>query len=305
MTSPRRHPDRAGVFERDEHACRRCGATDDAADLRVHPVGTAVPERDDVDHAGDDVAVHESALVTVCASCLATLRAGPDASGPRSIADDELFSSIRATTQRQGAAISDVASLATVATALPGALESAADGSSTAGDGDEAADAVAAFVDARREVALALEGVDARLARLEGAEPEVSDGDESGGGDEEVDVGPHLAAFLETATALQADLRAVVELTETVANGVGLCHGCGEAFESSSADRCSVCGLERVGPAWPRDAGGADADGRHGTFESLCTTINARLTGTADRTEELTERTTALAEGLVARGAFA
>lgn len=301
VTSTRRHPgrDERAVFERDDRACRRCGATDDeGADLRAHPVGPAVAsgERDDAD-------VHESRLVTVCATCLGALEA-PDEDGPRSISTDALFSAIRSTTRHQGAVISEVASLATVATELPGAFESDAD----VDGGRGASEAIGAFVDARRDVWLAIEVVDGRLARLEAVELEGANPDagvEADGPTDGGDLEPRLAAFLETATALQSDLRTVVELAETVANGLDRCHGCGGALEADSgsgsdtaSERCPTCDLERLGGAWD----GGDAREASEPFESLCSTINARLTGTADRTEELTERTTALAEGLVARG---
>ncbi|MFC4543987.1 HNH endonuclease [Halosolutus amylolyticus] len=276
MTSRERRDDRRVVFERDEYACRNCGAIggdDEPTTVRTYPVG-------DVSLEGT---AHESSLVTVCERCFTALQES-DALSNLSVDRDELFRLVRETTRTQGATISDVASFASLVTSLPTALAETE-------PGDESRDYAAEYVETRRDVLLAIDVVDTRLDRL--------------GAVETTDLGPEVATPLETvtetATTLQSDLREVVELGETVVTGLDRCHGCFEPLEGAAASEsgsgtraCGTCALEpRSTDDWRRSAGDGVA------FERLFSTINDRLRGTSTTTEALTDRTMALAETLL------
>ncbi|OLZ42072.1 hypothetical protein A6E15_14310 [Natrinema saccharevitans] len=266
MTARDWHADREAVFDRDARTCRHCGTADDAEALRATPVG-------DVPLEGE---VHESALVTVCADCFETLSASPSAT---SIDAEELFHRVRETTRIQGETISTVASFASVATSLPGDLESALDD-----DGEDAAleESIARYRRHRRDVLLAIDVVDARLDRLTAFE----------GDADEPEIGDALEAFVETATELQSALREVVALSETVATGLERCHGCFDALESGPT--CATCGLA------VRETADWEADDGTLAFDRLFATINDRLQAASTTTETLTDRTTTLAERLTA-----
>ena len=258
--------DRDAVFVRDAFTCRHCdavGGDDGSATLHPYPVS-------DVPLEGT---VHESALVTVCDDCFATLTADPPATALES---DELFRRIREATRLQGATISDVAAFASLSTSLPTTLETALD------DGTETdlSDAVSEYRRTRRDVVLALAVVDARLERLAARESTV-----------DADARSSRAAFSEAATTLQSELREVVELGETVATGLERCHGCFSPLEGAT---CPTCGLEACETAdWQRDDGTI-------AFDRLFATINETLQGASETTETLTDRTMALAEQLTA-----
>lgn len=288
MTSRDWQADRRAVFDRDDHTCRHCGATDAAADptaLRTYPVG-AVPL---------EGTVHEHSLATVCADCFETLGGASDAASatvpPASRAD--LFDLVRETTRGQGSAISDVAAFASLATSLPSTLaegeadagaDSGSDADSDAASADDSAtvaETAADYRQHRRDVALAVDIADAHLERLAEVDETAFD--------------PPLQSSLETvtgtATRLQSTLRRVVELSETVPAGLEYCHGCFAALEDGS---CSTCGLEpRATADWQRDDSGL-------AFERLFETINDELQSASSTTETLTGQTTTLAEQLTA-----
>ncbi|MFA9503261.1 HNH endonuclease [Natrinema sp. H-ect1] len=266
MTARDWHADREAVFDRDARTCRHCGTADDTEALRAYPVGDVALEGE----------VHESALVTVCADCFGTLSDSPSATPTGA---EELFHHVRETTRIQGETISTVASFASVATALPGDLESALDD-----EGEDAAleESIAQYRRHRRDVLLAIAVVDARLERLAALE---GDADEPAAADA-------LEAFSETATDLQSALREVVTLSETVATGLDRCHGCFDALESGPT--CDTCGLAvRETADWEDDDGTL-------AFDRLFATINDRLQEASATTETLTDRTTTLAERLTA-----
>lgn len=272
MTSRDWHADRAAVFDRDAYTCRHCGATggdDDPATLRAFPVG-------DVPLEGE---VHESALVTVCEGCFGTTESAPSTAP---IGDEDLFQLVRETTRVQGATISDVASFASVATSLPESIESALE--SDGGETDAAVEEpIAEYRRHRRDVALALAVVDARLERLAVIEDDADD-----------EIRTALAAFARTAADLQSALREVVALGETVTVGLDRCHGCFAALESSDGGTCGTCGLAvRDTTDWETDDGTL-------AFDRLFETINERLQDASSTTETLTDRTTTLAEHLTA-----
>ncbi|SEW21551.1 hypothetical protein [Natrinema salifodinae] len=272
MTSRDRQADRAAVFDRDGHACCHCGTGDDATPLRTYAV-------DGVSDAGDreQDRAHESALVTVCGDCYATLDA-PPAADP--IRDGELFRIVRETTRVQSATIADVASFASLATSLP---------TLDAEPADAVAESIAEYRRTRRDVSLALDIVTARLERLDAIEENAFD----------PEVRAALAAFAETAATLQSTLRKVVALGETVASGLDRCHGCFERLESDGESggrrtACPVCGLAASETAdWERDGIVA--------FDRLFATINETLQDAAATTETLTTQTTTLAEQLTAQ----
>ncbi|WP_254763027.1 HNH endonuclease [Natrinema marinum] len=266
MTSPDRHSDRTAVFDRDERRCRHCAADgdDDSVTLRLYPLS---------DEPAADA--HESALVTVCDDCRTLLESAPE---PAAMDNDDLFRLVRDTTGVQSATISDVAAFASLATSLPDTLESAVDDETdTALD-----DSIADYRRTRRDIALALDVVDARLERIAALESAV-----------DPDVRSPLAAFSETAADLQSDLRRVVALGETVATGLERCHGCFAALEVGER-ACSTCGLAvRETADWGGDDGQL-------AFDRLFATINETLQGASTTTETLTDRTMTLAEQLTA-----
>ena len=264
MTSGEWHGDRAAVLERDDHTCRRCGTTadEDPAGLRLSPVG-AVPL---------EGAVHESALVTVCTPCFESLRTEPTAGELGEPA--ALFDLVRKTTEREGVTVSAVAAFASLTTGLPGAVE--ADASTLEPDSTAAAE----YRQARREVLLAIDSVDAGLEHLhaadaDGLEPAVADA---------------LSQFTGTATKLQSELRGIVALGESIVVGLERCQGCFEPL--ADEDRCPTCGLERraIGD-WRLEDGDV-------AFESLYEAINETLQTASGTTEALTERTTTVAARL-------
>ena len=298
------HGDRRAVFDRDDHTCRRCGATDagadgagadaddtdtdtdtdtDPSDLRLYPVG-------DVPLEGR---VHESSLVTVCERCFAGLRNDPAPADPVRLADDELFALAREMTQRQGVTVSAVASFASLSTSLPADLEAAGD------DADAKADAEAEYVQARREVLLAIDSVPARLERLaavDGAafDPAVADA---------------LESIVDAGRRLQSELREIVALCEAVAAGLDRCHGCLDphgpderAGAAAPAADCPTCRLERRDVSDWREGSGSDAeadtDAASVSFGHLFTAINDTLQNASETTEELTGCAATLAEEL-------
>ncbi|AFZ72366.1 HNH endonuclease [Natronobacterium gregoryi] len=260
MTSREWHGDRDAVLDRDDHTCRRCGASgDDETVLRLYPVG-------DVPLEGS---VHESALVTVCSPCFASLRRSPTAADAVRLDADDLFELVRETTQRQGVTVSAVASFASLSTSLPGDLED--------GDLDEAG-----YVQARREVLLAIDSVPSRLERLTVAETDHL-------GDNIVEP---LETVVESATQLQSELHRLVTLGESIVAGLDRCHGCLEPRAADEADgRCPTCGLEY------RNVDGWRSDGEV-AFELLYDEVNETLQAASDTTESLTEGAAGLAEGL-------
>ena len=270
MTSRDWQADRRAVFDRDDHSCRHCETTGDAADptaLRTHPVG-------DVPLEGT---VHESSLVTVCVDCFETLQSGgAPAPGPASISSEELFRLVRATTRIQGGAISDVASFASLATSLPTTLAEADAETTESGLDSTVDETAAAYRDDRRDVLLALDFVDARLERVRSVDGTAFD----------ADVRSSLTTVAETATDLQATLREVVDLAETVPAGLERCRGC---FEPLADGTCATCGLEA------RET--ADWENEDGTvaFDGLFASINGRLRDASATTETLTDRTMTLA----------
>ncbi|MFD1565667.1 HNH endonuclease [Haloarchaeobius amylolyticus] len=256
--------DRDAVFDRDAFTCRHCETVgDDATTLRLSPVG-------DVPLEGT---VHESALVTVCADCFATLEADP-ATAP--VDPDALFRRVRETTQLQGATIAAVADFASLATSLPGTLETALDDETDT----DLADSVSDYRRTRRDVLLAIAVVDAHLETLVALESTV-----------DPDVRPSLVAFTETAAALQSGLTETVELSETVVGALERCHGCFSPLEGTT---CATCGLDAHGIDDWRNDDGTDA------FDRLFGTITETLQDAAETTDTLTDRTTALAERLTA-----
>ncbi|SDQ24752.1 HNH endonuclease [Natronobacterium texcoconense] len=259
MTSSEWHGDRDAVLERDDHTCRRCGASrsgDDETVLHLYPVG-------DVPLEGS---VHESALVTVCSPCFASLQRSPAGDAVR-LESDDLFDLVREMTQRQGVTISAVASFASLATSLPDELE----------DDDTAAPE---YVRARREVLLAIDSVPSRLERLTVAET-----DHLGEA-----VTEPLEAVVDAATQLQSELRQLVGLGESIVAGLDRCHGCLEPLEAE--DRCPTCDLERRDVDDWRDEDGEVA------FQLLYDEVNESLQGASDTTETLTEGSATLATQL-------
>ncbi|SDK05887.1 HNH endonuclease [Natronorubrum texcoconense] len=281
MTSRDWQADRRAVFDRDDHTCRHCGAVGDATDptdCRTHPVGAAPL----------DGTVHESALVTVCTDCFASLAS----SAPRSStapdppsSREALFDYVRETTRTQGGAISDVASFASLATSLPTTLaEADGDDETDAGTGADAgqpgADETAAkYRQIRQDVLLAIDIADARLERLAAIDEAAFD----------ADVRSSVEAFSTSATDLQSTLRTVVARSETVLAGLERCHGC---FDTLEGERCSTCRLETLETAdWERENGEMALD-------RLFAAINDELQNASTTTENLTDRATALAAQL-------
>ena len=264
--------DRRAVFDRDDHACRHCGASgdpDDPTALRTYPVG-------DVPLEGT---VHESSLATVCTDCFETLqsRSGADAPSERtlSVSAEELFRLVRETTRVQGGAISDVASFASLATSLPTTLDEAE--SEDESEDGAVSETATEYRTARREVLLALDVVDARLERVRAVDDTAFD----------EDVRASLAVVVETATDLQSTLREVVSLAAIVPAGLERCHGCFEPLEDGDGD-CSTCGLEvRETDDWERDGEMA--------FDRLFSSVNDGLQDASATTETLTDRTMTLA----------
>ncbi|WP_254767113.1 HNH endonuclease [Salinilacihabitans rarus] len=252
MTSPESRDDRGAVRDRDGSACLHCGADGDA--LRTYPVGD-----------GPADGCHESALATVCADCADRLRGRAD--GIETGGD--LFEALRAATRTQGEAVSDAAAFASLATSLPGAL---------AADDEPEPD----YPGARRELLVAIAVVDADLRRLEAVDAAA--------------LGPDVAAafeaFSSTAERLQAQLRDLVALAETAADGLGRCHACFEPLDGG-ATRCPACDAARPdADAWLAEDGTI-------AFDRLFAAVNDALRESTETTEDLTARTTALAEALV------
>ncbi|OVE83745.1 HNH endonuclease [Natronolimnobius baerhuensis] len=263
MTSRDWHGDRRAVFDRDDHTCRRCGATDSTsdddaatADLRCYPVG-------DISLEGD---VHGSSLVTVCEPCFTSLQGGPATSGERP--DDEtLFTLARELTQRQGVTVSAVASFASIATSLPATLE-------TAGDDDESqTDAESEYRQARREVLLAIDSVPSRLERLAAVDETAL----------EPGVGEPLAELVEAARKLQDELRQIVSHCEGVPSAIGRCPGCLESTEETTTDECPTCGVSAE--STEGEATNTDVDSMEGRFQA----INGTLQDASATTETLTD----------------
>ena len=258
--------DRDAVFDRDAFTCRHCdagGNDDEQTPLHLYPVG-------DVPLEGT---VHESALVTVCDECFATLTAAPSDATP---ASDDLFHRVRETTRLQGATISDVAAFASLSTSLPTTIETALDDETDT----TIRDTVSEYRHTRRDVLLALAMVDARLEGLDALESP-----------DDPAVRSSLTAFSETATTLQSTLRAVVTAGETVATGLERCHGCFSPLEGTT---CQSCGLDaRDTDEWQRDDGTI-------AFDRLFAAINEALQDASETTETLTDRTMTLAEHLTA-----
>ncbi len=283
------------MFERDGETCRHCGRTAGTSSLRVAAVG-------DVPLQGT---VHGSALVTVCDTCFETLR-GTDRQPIET--RTALFETIRSATTHQSEAISTVAEFASLATTVPAAIEEGDDPDYVAHRQD--AHLVLAVVDATLEQLELLVGSDA----LEALDPG-TDGDGSGGSGTDTaddtgngigtadDLEAALAAFCESATTLQSELREVIDLAEVVAVGLGRCQGCFEPLEvdpdlgakaqPAATCPCSTCGLEtRDIGAWRRDDGTV-------RFDDLFGAINAALQGSSATTTTLTARTQAVAERLL------
>ncbi|RQG92231.1 HNH endonuclease [Natrarchaeobius chitinivorans] len=269
MTTSNRHGDPDAVFDRDEHTCRRCGTTadEDPQGLALYPVG-------DVSETGT---VHESSLVTVCSPCFSSLRSTPDADVV--LDGDELFDLVRETTERQGVTVSAVAAFASLATELPHDLEAAVSSDESASP--DSSDAVAdEYVQARREVLLAIDSVDSRLDRFHALDDSTL---------EDV-VADAVVAFTGAGTKLQSELRGIVALGEGVAASLERCHGCFEALEDD-VDSCPTCDLGR------RDV--SDWAGEDGVeFHRLFNAINDTLLAASETTKTLTTKTTAVAEQL-------
>ncbi|WP_117365937.1 HNH endonuclease [Natrarchaeobaculum sulfurireducens] len=267
MTSGEWSGDRAAVFERDDDTCRRCGTTadEDPAGLCLYPVG-GVPIDGDV---------HESGLVTVCTSCFGSLHVEPISGTVLEPAP--LFDLVRKTTEREGVTVSAVAAFASLTTGLPEAVD--ADASGLPAESEAAAE----YRQARREVLLAIDSVDAGLEQLHAVDADAL----------EPTVGDALAGFTGTATKLQSELRGIVALGESIVVGLERCQGCFEPVPGGDRDRCSTCGLEtRDIDDWCRPADDTVA------FESLYEAINETLQTASGTTEALTDRTTIVAERL-------
>ncbi|MDZ7731358.1 MAG: HNH endonuclease [Natrialbaceae archaeon] len=208
-------------------------------------------------------AVPPSVLVTVCDSCYEDLH---DHQGAGQMTNETLFEFVRKLTRTQGEAIAIAASFASLATSLPEAI---------------AANEDTAYSASRREFLLVLDLVDAHLERLAIADrDELSD-----------EVASSLEAFTEIADCSQAELREVIDLVQAVVAGLGRCHVCFEPV--GAAYRCPTCGTAALDISeWQQADGKTD-------FSGLYSAINDLLGGTSETTEQLTTRTTALAELLV------
>ncbi|WP_202911770.1 HNH endonuclease [Natrialba swarupiae] len=262
MTTSSRHGDPDAVFERDERVCRRCEASadEDPNGLALYPVG-------DVPETGP---VHESALVTVCSPCLVSLESDPDEDVE--LDDDALFDLVRQTTERQGVTVSAVAAFASLATELPSELEIS----------EQEDDLGSEYVQVRREVLLAIDSVDSRLDHLHAVDD----------ADLEPTVAEPLAAFRGGGTKLQSELRGIVALGESVAAGVGRCHGCFDPIVDGES-QCPTCGLEyRDADDWRPEPG--DDVAFHRLFEA----VNEALQAASGTTKSLTGHTTAVAKAL-------
>ncbi|ARS88328.1 HNH endonuclease [Natrarchaeobaculum aegyptiacum] len=275
MTEGEWHGDRAAVLERDEHTCRRCGTTvdEDPAGLRLYPVG-------DVPREG---AIHQSALVTVCTSCFGALRAEPQDGG---YDDATLFDLVRKATEREGVTVTAVAAFASLTTGLPDALEeSGAENEAAPASPADIADIAAEYRQARREVLLAIDSVDATLEHLHAVDSDAL----------EADLADALREFTGTTTKLQSELRGIVALGETVVAGLERCPGCFDPLVPGN-HICAVCGLERVDvDDWTTTD---EAGERVVQFEALYGAINQTLQTASGTTEALTERTAIVAEQL-------
>lgn len=269
------------AFERDGFACRCCGTDggpDAASTLRPYPIG----DPPDTDAATEPRADHESAIATLCAGCydrLADPTPIPDAGSTDPTG--EVFRAVRTLTKRQGAVIGDVAAFASDATALPERLDS----------GEPTTYAVD-----RRDAYVALDDLDARIAGLDGGDrnPDDRRTDDRRTDDRpalEADAADALGEFLEAARRLQETLREVIVLVETVASALGRCRCCFDPLDG--ADRCGTCDAgRRADDEWRTDDGSV-------RFDALFGAINETLRGASGTTEELTDRTTRLAEALV------
>lgn len=268
MTAGEWRGDREAVLERDDHTCRRCGTTadEDPAGLRLYPVG-------DVSLDGP---VHESALVAVCTACFSSLHAEP----PEDLRldADGLFDLVRKTTEREGVTVSAVAAFASMAAGLPDALTAADEPG-----GERPADVGAEYRQARREVLLAIDSVDAGLEHLHAVDADALD----------PDVADALAEFTGAATKLQSELRGLVALGEAVVVGLERCPGCFDPVGPTN-EVCPVCALER------RDVGAWESPAGDGTvaLEAVFDAINETLQTASGTTATLTERTATVAERL-------
>jgi len=258
--------DRKAVLERDEHTCRRCGTTaqEAHAGLRLYPIGDI--ELED--------GVHESAVVTVCPGCHDSLHSDPDPDLEPT--PKQLFEFVRTATEREGVTVSAVAAFASLVSGLRETLE----GVDTT-DPDAVADIATEYRQARREVLLAIESVDADLEHLHALDPDRL----------EPAVADALIEFRGTSMKLQSELRGIVALGELVVTGLDRCPGCFDPLEFSNS-RCAACGLSQHDIDDWRDSDGSVA------FEELHGAINETLQTASDTTEALTEHTTAVATEL-------
>lgn len=215
-----------------------------------------------------DGAAHERILATVCEPCFERLSGADETTAPAvSASPGAVFELLREITTIQGGAVSAVAEFASDGTALTG--ETDADPTD--------------YLDARRELRVTLEWIDRRLEAA--AAVDCADlGDDASEAYEE---------FHGLSTRLQAELLTVVELVETALTGVYRCHGCFGRIDGT-LDRCDECGT-----AHPETADWSD-DGTV-QFDALFSTINETLQGAGETTDGLTDRTTVLAETLLAR----
>ncbi|EMA41692.1 HNH endonuclease [Halobiforma nitratireducens] len=279
MTSREWRGDRDAVFDRDDRTCRRCGTTDSDADgpgLRLYPVG-------DVPLEGT---VHESALVTVCDACFASLGRTPTADSVR-LEAAELFDLVREMTQRQGVTVSAAASFASLATSLPGEIDDDPETESNA-------ETEAEYVQARREVLLAIDSVPSRLERLSAVETDHLEDATADG-----ELAQALEALTDAAMGLQSELQELVALAESVAAGLDRCQGCLEPLDIDGNEdgRCPTCGLEHRDVDRWRGREADETDRRDELlFQRLYEEINATLQDASDTTEELTEGAAGVAE---------
>jgi len=263
VTSREWRSDRRAVFERDGYTCCNCssvGGEGEPTTVRTQPVG-------DIPLNGT---VHTSSLVTVCSRCF-TLLQGGEIDTETAVDNAELFRIARRATRKQGEAIADVASFASLVTSLPVEL-------------NEGRDPADEYCKTRRDVLLALAVVETHLERIETVPTETLD----------QSVIASLSAFSGQATALHREIREIVTLCETVATGLGRCHGCFEPIESADST-CQSCRLDARSLTEWRQSDSTDAV----AFDRLFAEINERLQHSGETTEALTDRTTELAAALL------
>ncbi|AGB15570.1 hypothetical protein Halru_0950 [Halovivax ruber XH-70] len=268
--------DSIDVLDRDGRRCVNCDTAltaDRDPDASVWDPG----ER----HSGAE-------MVTVCADCAALLDGATPAWRDRLAGDPAAggMGFLRTVTKTQGSVVADIAALAT---------------ETTGGLDDD--DGRREYRDGRRRSALGLAVVDRHLAAAGVDRSALDPLGTDPSADEYAVSEPVLAdtdldratveAFetvLNTATALQRQLRTVLGLVETAVSVEGRCHVCLESILGTEA--CPSCGTAvRDADQWRDDTGELDTAG-------LYRAITSHLETASETTTQLTDQAASLADRL-------